>query len=176
MARDRKSKNKGKPRGRAKERPPGSKPSASKDEPREPVRPQDRRPLIYGALDLLFAVAYGLTFALVVPNRFAGYSLILWALVVAIGAAGIGTLSRRPQGWLLACVGCSLQLGLTLILLVLLAISSAFLAGVYGALGQGAAVLALVFAALVVQLVGLLPAFQLKYLMTRAGRRSFGRS
>jgi len=135
----------------------------------------DRRPLIYGALDLVFAVTYALLFALVVPNRFAGYSLLLWALVLAIAAAGVGTLTRKPKGWLLACIGCTVQLGLTIILLGLLVISAAFLAGVYGALGQGAAVLSMVFAALVVQLIGLLPAFQLKYLMTRAGRKSFGR-
>jgi hypothetical protein len=136
---------------------------------------RDRRPIIYGVLDLCFAAVYALTFALVVPNRFASYSLVLWGLVATIAAAGAGTLSRNPRGWLIACVGCGVQLGLTVILLALLVISAAFLAGVYGALGQGAAVLALVFAALVIQLTGLLPAFQLKYLMTRAGRRAYGR-
>lgn len=134
---------------------------------------RDPRPFIYGALDLLFAGVYAALFALVVPHRATGYALLLWSLVAVIAMVGVATLSRRRLGWLLACVGCSLQLVLTAVLLGLLVISAAFLSGVYGALGQGAAVLAMVFAALVIQLVGLLPAFQLKYLLTRAGRARF---
>jgi hypothetical protein len=60
------------------------------------------------------------------------------------------------------------------VLLVRIAISAAFLAGVYGAFGQAAATFALVMVALVIELVALLPIVQVKYLMTRAGRRAFG--
>lgn len=136
----------------------------------------DLRPFIYGGLDLVFATVYGVLFASVVPNRFAGYSLLLWAVVAVIGVAGVATLTRRRWGWYVACAACALQLALTAALLALLVASASFLAGVYGALGQGAAVLACVFAALVVQLVGLLPGFQLKYLRTHAGRRCFQRA
>jgi len=139
-------------------------------------QPRDVRPYVYGALDLVFATGFAVLFGMAVPNRFAGYALLLWSLVAVLVVTGAATLSRRRWGWLLAALGCSLQLTLTVVLLALLAISGGFLAGVYGALGQGAAVLALVFAALVVQVVGLLPAFQLKYLLTRAGRRRFGRA
>lgn len=132
--------------------------------------------MLYGALDLVFACGFAVLFAKVVPNRFAVYSLLLWSLVAVLVVTGASTISQRSWGWLVAAVGCSVQLALTIVLLALLAISGGFLAGVYGALGQGAAVLALVFAALVVQLVGLLPAFQLKYLLTRAGRRRYGRA
>ncbi len=137
---------------------------------------RDPRPIIYGVLDLIFAGAYALVFALVVPNRFAGYSLLLWSLVVVIAAAGVATLTRHPRAWWVACAGCALQLVLTVVLLALLVISAAFLAGVYGALGKGAAVLTLVFIALAVELFGIVPAFQLRFLLSRAGRLSFRRA
>jgi len=46
---------------------------------------------------------------------------------------------------------------------------------VYGAFGKAAATFALVMVALLVELVALLPVVQVKYLMTRSGRRAFGR-
>ena len=64
----------------------------------EPKKRRDARPLIYGALDLVFAGSYALFFSLVAPNRFAGYSLLLWALVFVLAAVGIATLTRHPRG------------------------------------------------------------------------------
>jgi hypothetical protein len=51
-------------------------------------------------------------------------------------------------------------------------VSAAFLAGVYGALGMMAAVFALLAAALMIEAVVLVPLFQLKFLMTRGGKRA----
>ena len=61
---------------------------------------------------------------------------------------------------------------LAILLIVRLVVSAAFLAGVYGAFGQSAAGGSLIGAALVIEIVGLLPLFQLKYLRTAAGRRA----
>ncbi len=66
------------------------------------------------------------------------------------------------------------MLVLTIVLLGLLLASAAFLSGVYGAFGKAAASGVLAGAALVVELVAILPALQVKYLLTRAGRRAFG--
>ena len=49
------------------------------------------------------------------------------------------------------------------------------LAGTYGAFGKAAASTALIGVAIVVEIVALLPVFQVKYLMTRAGRRAYDR-
>jgi hypothetical protein len=51
--------------------------------------------------------------------------------------------------------------------------SAAFLAGVYGAFGKAAASGALIAVALVIEVVALLPIVQVKYLMSRAGRRVY---
>jgi len=45
---------------------------------------------------------------------------------------------------------------------------------VYGGFGKAAATFSLVMVALVIELVALLPIVQVKYLMTRAGRRVYG--
>ena len=58
----------------------------------------------------------------------------------------------------------------------LLVMSASFLSGVYGSMGKGAAMFALLGAALVIELCGILPALQHKFLMTRAGRRHFGQA
>jgi hypothetical protein len=45
---------------------------------------------------------------------------------------------------------------------------------VYGAFGRGAAMMVLLAVLLSIQLIALLPALQLKYLLSRAGRRHHG--
>jgi hypothetical protein len=61
----------------------------------------------------------------------------------------------------------------TILLIIRVLVSAAFLAGVYGAFGKAAATSALIGVALVIEVVALVPLFQVKYLMTRAGRRAF---
>jgi hypothetical protein len=63
-----------------------------------------------------------------------------------------------------------------LVTVVLLLMSAAFLSGVYGGFGQAAAMGTAVAVLMTLQLVALLPALQLKFLMTRAGRRYFGQT
>lgn len=96
-------------------------------------------------------------------------------MVGALGVAGVATCVRRDRARLVAAAACGLLLLLELALLVLLVASAAFLAGVYGSFGKGAALIALLVAALSFELVALVPALQLRFLLGRAGRRAFSR-
>lgn len=140
----------------------------------------DLRPTIYGALDQIFAIIYAYAVWKVIPNRLPSASLHLWALPVLAEVMALGTLSAwlpslRRYGWWAAVIAGSLQLVLTVLLIVRILVSAAFLAGTYGAFGKAAASTALIGVAVVVEIVALLPVFQVKYLMTRAGRRAYGR-
>ena len=137
------------------------------------ARSVDKRPWIYGTLDGVFLLVYFAMVTVIMPSRHWSGALLQWFLVVAVGLAGIGSFVRRPWGWRLAVVGCVLLLLCELALLVLLLMSASYLAGVYGSFGQAASALALVVAALSIELIALLPAFQLKYLLGRAGRRAY---
>jgi hypothetical protein len=135
---------------------------------------RDLRRWIYGGLDIAFAVTYAVLLLYVIPNRLPLAMLHLWTLPVFTLAMGIGMLVGGRIGWWIAIVGGSAVLLSTFGLILRILISAAFLAGVYGAFGKGAVVFAIVLVALVVELVGLLPIIQVKYLMTRAGRRAYG--
>jgi len=135
---------------------------------------RDVRMWIYVGLDLAFATLYVIAIWWVIPNRLASAQVHLWSFPVATLAMAVGTSLTNPRGWWIAVVGGSIVLLSTILLIVRILISAAFLAGVYGAFGKAAATFALVMVALVVELVALLPIVQVKYLMTRAGRRAYG--
>jgi hypothetical protein len=65
------------------------------------------------------------------------------------------------------------MLALTILLIVRVLISAAFLSGVYGGFGKAAASTAMIGVAIVVEVVGLLPLFQIRYMQSRAGRRAY---
>ncbi|MEO7730041.1 MAG: hypothetical protein ABIY55_03645 [Kofleriaceae bacterium] len=153
------------PKPRAPASPPAS-PTAA------PIR--DLRPRIYGVLDLVFAVAYAFAIWKVIPNRLPSAALHLWTFPIATLAIAAGMLLGGPRGWRIAVVGGSLVLLSVFLLIVRIVISAAFLAGVYGGFGKAASTFALVMIALVIELVALLPLVQVKYLMSRAGRRAMG--
>jgi hypothetical protein len=133
----------------------------------------DRRRRIYALLDFCFVIFYLFLALSLVPARDPVGTAMQWLLVLSMSLAGVGMMVPERRGWLAAVAGCALLLLLELILLVLLLVSASYLAGVYGSFGRGASALALVVAALSIELVALLPALQLKYLLTRAGRRAF---
>jgi hypothetical protein len=135
---------------------------------------RDVRRWIYAGLDVVFAAIYALAIWRVVPNRLPSAAAHLWTFPVASAAMAAGMLLGGRRGWWLAVGAGSLALLSIAALIVRIAISAAFLAGVYGAFGRAAATFALVMIALVIELVALLPIVQVKYLMTRAGRRALG--
>jgi hypothetical protein len=159
--------------------PAPARPPASQDPPGDPSEPtavhRDVRRWIYAGLDLLFASAYAFAIWKVIPNRLPSAAVHLGTFPVAALAMAVGMALGGPRGWWTAVVAGSLALASLFVLIVRILISAAFLAGVYGAFGKAAATFALVMVALVVELVALLPVVQVKYLMTRSGRRAFGR-
>ena len=125
-------------------------------------------------LDLAFAIGYAYAIWRLIPNRLPSGQAHLWSIPLATLAMGIGTLVGARGGWWTAVIGGSAVLASTVLLIIRIIVSAAFLAGVYGAFGQAAATFSLVMIALIVELVALLPLVQVKYLLTRAGRRALG--
>jgi hypothetical protein len=141
---------------------------------------RDLRPTIYLVLDQLFVIAYAYIVVAVIPNRLPSAKIHLFTLPIFMQGMAIGMALRflgkdrvTRIGWWISVVSGSLMLLTTILLIVRVLVSAAFLAGVYGAFGKAAAMSALVGVALVVEAVALVPIFQVKYLMTRAGRRAF---
>jgi hypothetical protein len=141
--------------------------------PELPPRSDVRR-WIYGGLDLLFAAVFAVVIATVIPNRLPSAAFHLWTLPACTLVMGAGTLLGGRYGWWTAIAAGSALLLSVIVLIVRILISAAFLAGVYGAFGKAASTFALVAVALLVELVALLPIIQIKFLMTRAGRRAYG--
>lgn len=150
--------------------------------PSAPLKKRDIRPLIYFVIDEIFVAIFFYVLMFVIPNRHASAVVHLWALPVLLQLMSLGTLAGwlkgtdekfRRIGWWVAVVAGSGLLLVTVLLIVRVLVSAAFLSGVYGAFGKAAAMSALIGVALIVELVALLPLFQVKYLMTRGGRRTY---
>lgn len=144
------------------------------------MRRGDIRPYVYFGLDVAFAAIYAVIIVAVIPNRIATTAIQLWSLpvftlVMAVGTAGIFTGKLRARGRTVAIAGGTLLIASTIVLIVRVLVSAAFLAGVYGAFGKAAATFALVAVALVIELVALLPIVQVKYLLSRAGKRAYAK-
>ncbi|HEY3355666.1 MAG TPA: hypothetical protein VGQ83_20610 [Polyangia bacterium] len=126
---------------------------------------------IYGSLDLLFAALYA-AFALLGPGRNAAITACVLGLAALLAGSGVGLLAGGAR-WArrLAVATSVLLLAAAFLAIALLVVSAAYLRGVYGGFGAGAAVTCLVAAALIVELVGLLPIFQLRFLLRRLDPR-----
>lgn len=136
----------------------------------------DPRLFIYAGLDFLFAAIYAVVFARLLPAYRIGPALLCWALVAVVAAMGLGMVLRGRWGWRIAVGACGTLLALELVLLILMLSAAAFLAGVYGSFGRGGAGMAILAALVTIEVIALLPALQLKFLLTRSGRRAFGRA
>ncbi len=122
----------------------------------------DPRRWIYGILDTTCAAGYAAALTTVIPRGHLDAELNLWSLPLAAAVAAVGMVLGNPAGRRLALVATSAWLAAAVLLLVRLCVSAAFLAGVYGAFGKAAASGALVIAALVIEVVALVPVFQVK--------------
>lgn len=154
---------------------PGKKP-ASPAKPaaeRTPLFHREIRPYIYAGFDFAMAILYVILFTSVMPNRHGWVNGLMYLFVAAVAVMGVAMFIRNRKGWWAAVGACGALLLLWIVLLALILSSAAFLAGVYGAMGKAASSFALLAAALSIQVVAMLPALQLKFLMTRAGRRYF---
>jgi hypothetical protein len=134
----------------------------------------DKRRWIYGGLALLFTVIYAACMWKVIPNRLPSAFLHLATVPLFTLVMAIGTLAGGRFGWWLAVLGGSIVLLSTIVLIARILASAAFLAGVYGAFGKAASTFSLVSVALIIEVVGILPICQVKFLMSRPGRRAYG--
>ena len=121
--------------------------------------------LLYGALDLGFAALYAWLGFAVAPGRSPIWNVALASLVALLAASGgallVGARFARP----LAIITQTLLLVFCATTIVLLVASAAYLRGIYGPIGQGLAMVSLLIAALIVEGCGLLPMFQLRFLL-----------
>ncbi|MGE0548223.1 MAG: hypothetical protein AB7O24_20835 [Kofleriaceae bacterium] len=138
-----------------------------------PPAQRDPRRWIYGGLDVVFAAGFAVVLVAVVPNRMFSAQIHLWSFPVLTVVMGAGTLAGNRAGWRIAVAAGSLVIASTIGVIIRLLTSAAFLSGVYGSFGTAAAMSSLLAVALIVELVALLPIVQLKYLMSRDGRRAY---
>jgi len=145
---------------------------APAEAPIDPPR-RDPRPWIYGALDLVFAIVQLVLIVKVIPNRLPSATVHLMTLPLGMFVLGGAMFVRTPVARKIALYAGSVVLLSTVLLIVRVIVSAAFLSGTYGAFGKAAAMTALTAVALLVELVALLPIVQVKFLMSRAGKRTF---
>lgn len=138
-----------------------------------PRKPDPRR-WIFGGIALGIALVQMYCAVAVIPNRLPSAALHLWSFPLFTLLMAAGTLSGMRLGWWIAvCAGGALLLSVMLVIVRIL-VSAAFLAGVYGAFGKAAATFSFVAIALIAQVVGLIPIFHIRWLMSRRGKRAFG--
>lgn len=136
--------------------------------------PREIRRYIYAALDVVFAIGYFVFATKFALTQSTLDRVQLMTLPVFAAAMGAGMLISGQVGWWITVAGCGAVLLSAVLLIARILISIAFLSGVYGGFGAAATFFAWVAVALIVEAVVLLPLFQLKFAMSRAGRRAFG--
>ena len=132
------------------------------DSPRQ--RPRYRA-WCYAVLNLAFATLYVVISTMVAPDG--SFTALSYGLALATVLAGVGTVLRQPWARWLAIMGCAVVLVGAFVLILLTVMASAYLHGIYGAIGKGASLIVIVVVLLVIQLYGLWPIFQLRYLLAR---------
>ncbi len=119
---------------------------------------------VAAAIVVLFAVFAAL------PARWwlvDGGAVILAAL---LGAAGGGLLAKKPWAERVARTASIAVLAIGLVLIATVALTASYLAGIYGPVGRGGAVILTLSGALAIPYLVLLPAAQLVWLGPRAPR------
>src|SRR5207302_2785559 len=101
------------------------------------------------------------------PGRSTAFNVALALVCVLLAGGGAGLLAGARWGRPLATVACAALVAFSAVVVVLLVVSSAYLRGIYGPLGQGMSIITLLVAALVIEAFALLPLFQLRALRRR---------
>lgn len=156
-----------------------SSPTVAPDEPPAPPRRAlisgvDSRAWVYVVADIVFMIGYVWAFRELLHNRFGWARGILYILPLCTWLMAVGTLLSGRVGWVFTVIGGTGMLLWTVAFICLLLVTASYLSGVYGAFGKAAASGAILSTAFVVQFAATLPALQLKWAMTRSGRRAFG--
>lgn len=135
---------------------------------------RDPRRFIYVAFDLALTALYLGLLLTALRNRHGWAQAVLYLLPVGTTAMAVGTAFGRRWGWWLTLAGGTTLLLWTVGFIILLLSTAAYLSGVYGAFGKAASSGAVLAVAFVIQAVAFVPSLQMKWALTRAGRRAFG--
>ena len=119
---------------------------------------------LYGVLDLAFAALYAFIAFFAAPSREWAYPTGVTIICLLLVGAGVGLLLGKSWGRLLALIASWTLLAGCALVIAALVFSSAYLRGVYGGFGRGAALVCLLFSALVFEVAGLFPIFQIRFL------------
>ncbi len=125
---------------------------------------------LFGILDFVFGWLYLLLFAYVVPPFDPAVKAVAYAVSLVVIAAGAVTALGGRIGWWVGVGTAIFLLAVCGLVVGLLVASAAYLYGLYGAFGKGATYVTLFAISLVVTYVGILPAFQLGYLLPKRVR------
>ena len=122
---------------------------------------------LFGAADLVAAFVVLLGVFAGLPSRWLPIDLAGGVLGALFLASGVALLANHGKAPLLARVAAFAALAVGMVLVLALGVSASWLAGVYGPVGRGGALLLVLVAALVVPYLLLLPAAQLLWIGPR---------
>jgi hypothetical protein len=122
----------------------------------------------FATLDLLAALLVALGVFAGLPDRWWPIDAGAVLIIIASGASGVGLWLSAPWGEKVARVGSMVSLGLGLLLVAAISVSVSYLAGIYGPVGKGGAILLVLVAAMAVPYLIVFPAAQLVWLKRAA--------
>jgi hypothetical protein len=123
-----------------------------------------RAALVFGIADLLTAAVVGLGVFVALPARWWPVDSAAAALTALEVAAGVGLLAATTWGERVARAASAVALGLGLFLVTVLAVTASWLSGVYGAVGQGGAIILALVAVMALPYLVVLPVVELVWL------------
>jgi hypothetical protein len=118
----------------------------------------------FGSVDILSAVVVYVAVFEGLPTRYFPIDAAATIVIVLLGAAGVGLLAKKSWAAMVARVASLVTLALGLALVTTLALTVSYLAGIYGPVGRGGALILGLAAALGFPYIVALPAAQLVWL------------
>jgi len=118
----------------------------------------------FGSVDILTAFVVYLAVFEGLPARYFPIDAAATVVILLLVAAGVGLVAKKPWGPMVARVASAVTLALGLALVTTLAVTVSYLAGIYGPVGRGGALILGLAAALGLPYVVALPAAQLVWL------------
>jgi hypothetical protein len=118
----------------------------------------------FGAVDIVSAVVVYVAVFEALPTRYLPIDAAATAVILLLGVAGVGLVAKKSWATMVARVASAVTLALGLALVTTLALTVSYLAGIYGPVGRGGALILGLAAALGIPYVIALPAAQLVWL------------
>ena len=124
-----------------------------------------RASVVFGVAEAVVALLVGVGVFAALPARWAPVDVVAGALVLLKVASSAGLLADRSWARAAAVASASAALALGLFVVTGLGLAAGWLAGIYGSVGAGGALMFGLVAALVVPYLVVLPAVQLGWLL-----------